>query len=275
MENEKKDFNQEQVDGEMEWEALFTEEASQEWEKEKKKRKKQKKFFAKIVSSLLVVALLISGLQVWFNIFNIPAIHFLTVSNRLSKEPEIIEYKKSVVTIEWDGVKGTGFNIASNGLIVTNEHVVENTSRVNVYFKTGGSFVGKVIAKNPDLDLAIVDIDATNLPVLSLATEKEWEKWEGEKIIFIGNPLAYTQIANEGTVVGKVLLKDWDVPVMMIKAPIYKGNSGSPVINQKGEVIGVIFATLQNPTIETKEIIGVAIPAYYIKTMLTSVPQSF
>lgn len=275
MENEKKDFNQEQVDGEMEWEALFTEEAAQEWEKEKKKRKKQKKFFAKIVSSLLVVALLISGLQVWFNIFNIPAIHFLTVSNRLSKEPEIIEYKKSVVTIEWDWVKGTGFNIASNGLIVTNEHVVENTSRVNVYFKTGGSFVGKVIAKNPDLDLAIVDIDATNLPVLSLATEKEWEKWEGEKIIFIGNPLAYTQIANEGTVVGKVLLKDWDVPVMMIKAPIYKGNSGSPVINQKGEVIGVIFATLQNPTIETKEIIGVAIPAYYIKTMLTSVPQSF
>lgn len=272
MDKENKDSNQVHVQEEMDWEAFFTGEDTQIWEQEKVQKRKRKKFTVKMVSSLLVLALLISGLEIWVNVFNIPAIRFVEVSNRLSKKAEVKEYKKSVVTIEWDGVKGTGFNIAANGLIVTNEHVVEHTQRVNVHFKTGDSFVGKVIAKYPELDLAIVDIEATKLPVLPLALEKEWDQWEGEKIIFIGNPLAFSQIANEGTIVGKVMLKDWDVPVMMIEAPIYKGNSGSPVINEHGEVIGIIFATLQNPTIETKEIVGVAIPSYYLSTILSNDP---
>jgi S1-C subfamily serine protease len=268
MEKENKEYIQEQTDEEMDWDVFFAGEEPQEWEKEKAQRKKRKIIIGKIVSSLLVFALLISGLGMWFDVFNLPAFRFIEVSNRLSKKPEVNEYKKSVVTIEWNGVKGTGFNVASEGLIVTNAHVVENTNRVNVHLNTGESFVGKVITKHPELDLAIVDIEAKNLPILPLAVEKEWEQQVGEKITFIGNPLAFTQIANEGTIVGKVMLKDIDAPVMMINAPIYKGNSGSPVINQHGEVIGVIFATIQDPAVETKEIIGVAIPSFYIQTIL-------
>lgn len=268
MDNEKTDLNPDQSKEEMDWEAFFAGDDAQEWEKEKLQKRKRKNLIVKTISSLLVAVLIISGLEVWFNVFNIPAIRFVEVSNRLSQKSEVKEYKQSVVTIEMDGRKGTGFNIKQDGLIVTNAHVVEGLRKVNVHTKTEGSFVGKVISNHPDLDLAIVEIDANNLPVLPLSFEEDWEKWNGEQIIFIGNPLAFTQIANEGTIIGQVELQGWDVPMMMIEAPIYRGNSGSPVINQDGEVIGVIFATLENPTIETKETIGAAIPSSHMKEIL-------
>lgn len=81
------------------------------------------------------------------------------------------------------------------------------------------------------------------------------------------------QIANEGEIVGETTLRDWNIPVMMIEAPIYKGNSGSPVLNKNGEVIGVIFATLQNPSIDTKNIVGVATPVQYIKEIIQKVTE--
>jgi serine protease Do len=261
-------LNQQESEEDIDWETFFTEEDPEEWEKEKGRRKKRKAIVMRTIATLLVLSLLISGLEVWSRFMNSAAIEFLEASNRLSRQPEVKTFKDSVVTIEWDGVKGTGFNIDSEGLIVTNEHVVENANKVKVHFNTGKSYVGKVTLKDPALDLAIIDIEANNLPVLPIASEQEWRKWQGERIIFIGNPLAFTQIANEGTIVGEVVLKDWDVPVMVVEAPIYKGNSGSPIINQDGEVIGVIFATLQNPSIDTKEIIGVATPAYYIDKIL-------
>lgn len=273
MENDNKDLNQDSANEVSNWEAFFTVEDAQVWEKEKQQKRKRKKMIVKTVSVLLVFALFISGLEVWFNVFNIPALRFVEVSNRLSNQPEVKEYKKSVVTIEWDGVKGTGFNVDHNGLIVTNNHVVEHTHRVNVHMKSGNSYPGKVIANYPELDLAIVDIDANNLPFLPLSFDKEWEPKQGEKIIFIGNPLSFTQIANQGTILGNVLLKDWEIPVMMIEAPIYKGNSGSPVIDHQGEVIGVIFATLQNPNMATKEIIGAAIPSYHLEAILSKVTE--
>lgn len=266
MENDSNKETQGHSEEEVSWEEKYLNEYDEEWERTKKQNQKRRSMIIKIGSSLIIFTLLISGLQIWFNLFNIPAIEFVKTSHRLSQDPVISQYKNSVVTIEWEGVKGTGFNIDSTGLIITNNHVVNHTKKVNVYFNSGEPFIGTVIATSPEYDLALVDIEADSLPILSLSHDNNWNQSIGEKIIFIGNPLSFTQIANEGTVAGEVLLQDWNVPVMMIDAPIYKGNSGSPVINEQGEVIGVVFATISAP--EGKKRVGVATPIQYLMDIL-------
>lgn len=268
---ENEDLIQEQSNNEEEWDALFSEEVDEEWEREKEVRRKRRSLIIKIVGTLLVLSLVVSGIQVWFHVFNLPSIEFTKVSEKLSEQKIIQDYKQAVVLIETDNSRGTGFNITQDGLIVTNEHVVDDYKRVFVYFEEKGVYVGNVIAAYPELDLAIVDIDGKDLPDLPLSFEEEWKERFGEDIVFVGNPLSHSQIANEGVLTGEVQLDDWDVPVMEITAPVYKGNSGSPVISEDGKVIGVIFATLNNRTGENGEIIAVAVPSIHIKDILEEI----
>lgn len=264
MDNQNQEPGTEKTEEEIDWEAFFAEdeEENKRWEQEKEQRKKRRSFIIKIFSSIIAFSMLVSGLGVWFNVFNIPAFQFVEASNRLSKKPEIKEYKESVVVVEWDGVRGTGFNIRPDGYIITNEHVVDHTNQVHIHTKKQGSYLGKVIATFPEEDLAIVDIEANNLPALSISSEENWEQRTDEKVYFIGNPLGFVQVANEGTIAGTTQLNDSKIPFLMIDAPIYKGNSGSPVINEQGEVIAVIFATLRNPKM------GLATPSSYLKTII-------
>lgn len=266
MDKKDQEWKQEAPEEEIDWDAFFSEDEEEaiEWEQEKEISKKRKGFVVKLVSIIIAFSMLVSALGMWFDVFNVPAFRFIEASNRLSKDPQVAEYKESVVKIEWDGIKGTGFNIHPDGLIVTNEHVVDHTNRVNVHFGSGDSYMGKVIAKDRELDLAIIEIEADALPYLTVDFENNLDQWKGEKVIFIGNPLSFVQIANEGIIIGDTLLNDSDVPFMMIEAPIYKGNSGSPILSENGKVIGVVFATLRNPTVEAKGNIGVATPSYHL-----------
>lgn len=212
------------------------------------RHKKRRAFTRKMIAIGLSLALLVSMLQVWPQIFNFSSIKFLQKSAELSEHEEIKAYKEAVVTIQDQNSKGTGFNISKDGFIITNKHVVNDMYPITVSFPNGKIFNGTLMSEDSNLDLALVKIEGDNLPFLPLAEPKSWQA--SEQIYVIGNPLFHNQIASEGEILQGSSINS----VLKISAPIYKGNSGSPVINKSGEVIGVVYA------ISTIDQTGIAIP---------------
>ncbi|MFY3792465.1 S1C family serine protease [Ureibacillus sp. MALMAid1270] len=200
--------------------------------------------FARFIAWLIAITLAFSTFAVIFEIFSIPAVEFIKKSAALSFQSDIQTYKKSVVQISTHDSKGTGFSISENGLIITNAHVIEDALSLTVYFPEDGIYEAEVIESYPEIDIAFLQVEGSDLPNLQLA--ETYEFTSNEFVYFIGNPLFFSGIANEGWVLGPKSLSDWEDEVYMMDAPVYKGNSGSPVINMDGEVIGVVFATMDD-----------------------------
>ncbi|WP_188456559.1 S1C family serine protease [Virgibacillus oceani] len=212
--------------------------------KQEKENPKPKRPFPKWAFWLIALAMVFNLVALLPKTFSIPAIDFLITSAKLSAQDEIRTYKKAVVVVETGDSKGTGFAISSDGIILTNHHVIEGGESVSVAFPNNQFYHAEVIGEYPDVDLAVLDVEGKNLPHLTLAEQADFKP--DESIYFIGNPLYFNGIANKGTIIGFTKLNDWNDNVLMIDAPVYRGNSGSPVINQQGEVIGVVFATLDH-----------------------------
>lgn len=209
-----------------------------------KTRPKPKRPFPRWIFWTMAFVLFVNTFAMIFQIYSIPAIEFIKTSARLSAQEDIARYKEAVVVVLTDDSKGTGFSISSEGKVLTNYHVVEDNNSVVVGFPEAGRFNADVIQTYPSIDLAVLQVDEEDLPFLELSENPSYEL--GDPITFIGNPLKFTGIANEGSLIDFHQLTDWDVPVMMMEAPVYRGNSGSPVLNEDGQVIGVVFATLDH-----------------------------
>lgn len=223
----------------------LVEEARQEaLEKARRRREEQKSKqpFPKWLFWLVAFALIINILGVLPQTFSIPAVEFLKTSAKLSQNEAVQQYKQAVVVIETENSKGTGFSFNERGDILTNYHVVKGEHTVTVAFPDLGLFQGEVTHTFPDVDLAVVNINETEMPHLKLADSFYADY--GDPIYFIGNPLSFNGIANQGTVIDWTYVASKDEPVVMLDAPVYRGNSGSPVIDLHGNVIGVIFATM-------------------------------
>jgi serine protease Do len=158
---------------------------------------------------------------------------------------------------------GSGFIISSDGYVMTNNHVIEDFERIDVTLSDGRSFKAEVIGTDPSIDLALLKIDPAgrNLPTLPLGDSNELRV--GEWVIAIGNPHDFDHTVTVGVVSGKerrVPLPGTDggvVSFIQTDAAINLGNSGGPLIDARGNVVGINTAIRrQNFT----EGIGFALP---------------
>ncbi|WP_018922365.1 S1C family serine protease [Salsuginibacillus kocurii] len=206
----------------------------------RKKRPKRtgQRPLVKLIALGIAFLLVFRVLAVALDNVSLQAFDFMETSQELSGEEEVQAWKQSIVTLQGQGpfsrTSGTGFIIEDSGLIVTNQHVVEDLAVVAVETYDGEMHQGEIISMSDDYDLAFLTIDANNLPTLPLAEENGDT---GDVVYVIGNPLAFTRVANEGQVISS------SEEETLVTAPIYSGNSGSPVINEDGEVVAVIFAS--------------------------------
>ncbi|SFL41686.1 Trypsin-like peptidase domain-containing protein [Gracilibacillus orientalis] len=219
----------------------------------------KKRVFPKWAVWSIAIAMFIQVIAILPQTFSIPAIEFIQTSGRLMQDETVQQYRDAVVVIEGEDNKGTGFAISTDGYIITNYHVIEDQPRITVAFQEEGLYNGEVVETYPEIDLAVLDIEAENLPYLALSDKNSEEQLED--VLFIGNPLRFNGIANEGDLIGKTQLSSWEKPVYMLDAPVYRGNSGSPVLNEQGDVIAVVFATQKN---EEHGRVGLAVPIEYL-----------
>lgn len=215
--------------------------------REEKNNPKPKRPFPKWLFWLIAAVMILNVASLIPRTFSIPAIDFLITSAKLSTQENIQTYKEAVVAIETNDSRGTGFAISGDGTIITNHHVVEDEDSVTVAFPEKGLYAGDVVATYPSVDLAVLNVDGDAFPHLELADETTFEPGR-EEVYVIGNPSNFNGIANEGQIIDYITLNGWEEQVVMMEAPVYRGSSGSPVINENGEVIGVVFATLHHDT---------------------------
>jgi serine protease Do len=165
---------------------------------------------------------------------------------------------------------GTGFVVdAKNGIILTNNHVVDNAQEIEVQLSDQRRFPGKIVGTDPRTDIAVVRIDAKGLRALPLGDSDSIEV--GDWVVAIGNPFGLSHTVSAGIISAKGRTQQ-DVPLdpagmydfLQTDASINPGNSGGPLLNLKGEVVGMNSAIRGGGA----QGIGFAIPMNMIKQLL-------
>ena len=216
---------------------------------------KKPSFGTKAMIWLISLAMFVSTFAFIFELYPIAAVDFLRTSTKLSEQETIQAQKQSIVSVVTPDGAGTGFVISDSGTILTNHHVIEGHDRVSVVLPDDRRFMADVTEEYPEADMGVLETGEEGLPALVLA--ESMNLIEGDPVTFIGNPLSFRGVANEGTVIGPIRVDGLGQPVIMIKAPVYRGNSGSPVLDRDGHVIGIIFATLNH---ESEGTVGLFVP---------------
>jgi S1-C subfamily serine protease len=169
---------------------------------------------------------------------------------------------------------GSGFVLDKAGHIVTNYHVVAGARSVEVSFSNSDNMKAKIVGADPSTDLAVLQIDARSRALTPLPLGNSDLVRVGDSVVAIGNPLGYDRSVTAGIVsaVQRAISAPNQFPidhVIQTDAPINHGNSGGPLINSRGQVVGV---TAQIATADTGSDgnigIGFAIPVNTVRTVV-------
>jgi len=161
--------------------------------------------------------------------------------------PEIVKRAKpavvEIVALDEKGSPtklGTGFFISADGLVVSNCHVIQGASSLAAFDNHDALFaLDRILACSTDPDLAILKFTAHD--VAFLQPHRSGELDEGDKVVVIGNPTGLTGTVSEGII--SALRENGSI--IQITAPISPGSSGSPVLDEKGELIGIVTSQRQ------------------------------
>lgn len=134
---------------------------------------------------------------------------------------------------------GSGFIVSADGIILTNAHVVDGASSVTVKLTDKREFTAKVIGIDKPSDVAVLKIDAKDLPTVTL--DRAGDVKVGQWVVAIGSPFGFENTATSGIVSAKsrTLPGDSYVPFIQTDVAVNPGNSGGPLFNMKGEVVGI------------------------------------
>ncbi|RZL32506.1 MAG: trypsin-like serine protease, partial [Rubrivivax sp.] len=135
--------------------------------------------------------------------------------------------------------QGSGFIISSDGIVLTNAHVVRDAKQVTVKLSDRREFAAQVLGSDPATDIAVLKLDAKGLPTVQLGDPKQVQV--GDYVLAIGAPYGFEQTATQGIVSakGRSLPGDSVVPFIQTDAAVNPGNSGGPLFDAAGRVVGV------------------------------------
>ena len=135
--------------------------------------------------------------------------------------------------------QGSGFIISSDGIVLTNAHVVRDAKQVTVKLSDRREFAAQVLGSDPATDIAVLKLDAKNLPTVQLGDARQVQV--GDYVLAIGAPYGFEQTATQGIVSakGRSLPGESVVPFIQTDAAVNPGNSGGPLFDASGRVVGV------------------------------------
>jgi len=171
----------------------------------------------------------------------------------------------AVVSIDAEETTGSGFIINNKGYIITNYHVIKDKKDIRIYLPDKRIFSAKIIGFDPETDIALVKIKGDNLPTVEFGDSDKLKV--GQKVAAIGNPFGLESTITTGIVSakhrtrGKTIYRDF----IQTDANVNPGNSGGPLVNLDGEVVGINTFILAR-----SEGLGFSIPSNLAKIIIKS-----